>query len=78
MGLAPYGTPRYVDVIRGHLIEFRPDGSYRLNMEYFDYTGGSRMTNEAFAQLFDGPARTPETRITRRESGTSASLAAWP
>jgi carbamoyltransferase len=74
MGLAPYGTPRFADTIRDHLIEFKPDGSYRLNMEYFDYTAGDRMTNDRFAALFDGPERTPESRITRREMDLAASI----
>jgi len=74
MGLAPYGTPRYADQIREHLIEFRPDGSYRLNMEYFGFLDSDYMTNERFASLFGGPAREAETPITRREMDLAASI----
>ncbi len=66
MGLAPYGEPRYVDLIFQHLIDVKPDGSFRLNMRYFDYAVGSVMTNKRFADLFGGPAlpadETPEQR----------------
>ncbi len=74
MGLAPYGVPRYADTIREHLIDVRPDGSFRLDMQYFDYTDGDRMTNDAFASLFDGAAREPESQITRREMDLAASI----
>src|SRR5712675_1407613 len=67
MGLAPYGEPKYYDTIRRHLIEVRDDGSYCLDMSYFGYIAGMTMTGERFASLFDGPARRPEARITRRE-----------
>lgn len=76
MGLAPYGEPRYVDRIREHVIDLRPDGSYRLNMAYFDYCAGLRMTNQRFAELFDGPARKPESRITQREMDLARSVQA--
>ncbi len=76
MGLAPYGTPRYVDAIKTHLIDIRDDGSYRLNMDYFSYVAEMAMTGSAFAELFDGPAREQESRITRREMDLAASIQA--
>jgi len=76
MGLAPYGTPRYADRIRDELIDVRPDGSYRLNTEYFGYLDGMAMTNERFELLFGGPARAPESRITFRERDLAASIQA--
>ena len=74
MGLAPYGDPTYVDRIKEKLIDIKEDGSYRLNMEYFDYCKGQRMTNEAFAELFDGPRREPESKITQREMDLARSV----
>ncbi|MEZ4295953.1 MAG: carbamoyltransferase [Polyangiaceae bacterium] len=74
MGLAPYGEPVFADKIRDHLIDLRPDGSFRLNMEYFGFVEGDRMTSEAFDRLFGGPARAPETRITRREMDLARSI----
>jgi carbamoyltransferase len=74
MGLAPYGEPRYVDVIRGELIDLKEDGSFRLNMDYFDYCGGLKMTNGRFSTLFGGPRREPETPITRREMDLARSI----
>jgi carbamoyltransferase len=75
MGLAPYGKPRYADQIREHLIAVKPDGSFRLNLEYFEYTRSMRrLTNDAFHALFDGPPREPESRITRREMDLAASI----
>ena len=74
MGLAPYGQPRYVDRIKEHLIEIRADGSFLLNLKYFDYLGGLRMTNRRFAKLFDGPRRDPETEITTREMDLARSI----
>lgn len=76
MGLAPYGEPTYVDTIRKHIVDIRPDGSFQLNMKYFDYLGGLQMTSRAFAKLFGGPARSPESRITRRELDLAASVQA--
>ncbi len=76
MGLAPYGEPRYVDVILRELIDVKEDGSFRLNMRYFDYCGGLRMTNARFAALFGGPARVPESRITQREMDLARSVQA--
>jgi carbamoyltransferase len=60
MGLAPYGEPKYAQIIREHLIDLRADGSFHLNMEYFDFLSGKRMTNEKFDHLFEGPPRAPE------------------
>jgi carbamoyltransferase len=74
MGLAPYGVPRYADRIREKLIHLKPDGSYRLDLSYFGYLDGDRMTNERFEALFDGPPRKPESRITRREMDLAASI----
>ena len=76
MGLAPYGEPRYADAIREHLIDLRADGSFRLNLDSFDYVGGLRMTNERFARLFGGPPRAPESAITRRECDLARSIQA--
>jgi len=74
MGLAPYGKPIYVDAIREHLLDLRPDGSFRMEMKYFNYLSGLTMTNRRFAELFGGPARTPESEITRRELDLAASI----
>jgi carbamoyltransferase len=76
MGLAPYGKPIYADVIREKLIDIKSDGSFRLNMEFFGYLDTDRMTNDKFAGLFGGPARAPETAITRREMDLAASVQA--
>ncbi|MBU2547603.1 MAG: carbamoyltransferase [Proteobacteria bacterium] len=74
MGLAPYGRPIYRDVILDELIDVKEDGSLRLNMKYFDFLGGLRMTNRRFAALFGGPERPPETEITQREMDIAASI----
>jgi carbamoyltransferase len=74
MGLAPYGEPKYVDLIYRELIDLRPDGSFKLNLRYFDYLSGLRMTNDAFAQLFGGPARKPESPVTQREMDIARSI----
>ncbi len=74
MGLAPYGEPRYVNTILDELVDLKEDGSLRLNLDYFDYCAGLRMTNRRFAKLFGGPARKPETRITRREMDIARSI----
>jgi carbamoyltransferase len=76
MGLAPYGTPRFVDLIKKNLIDIKDDGSYRLNLDYFDYCTGLKMTNEKFDKLFGGPARKPEDRLTQREMDLAASVQA--
>lgn len=74
MGLAPYGRPTFADTIRENLITIAGDGSFRLNMEYFDYATGLRMTNDRFAALFGGPARKPEAPLTQREMDIAASI----
>ena len=74
MGLAPYGEPKYCDAIYEHLIDVRPDGSYRLNTEYFGYLDDLVMTNRKFEELFGGPPRRPESQITRREMDLAASI----
>ncbi len=74
MGLAPYGEPRFYELLRDKLIDVRDDGSYRLDTSYFGYLDGMTMTNERFAALFGGPARAPESRITRREMDLAASV----
>jgi carbamoyltransferase len=76
MGLAPYGAPRYVDVIKEHLIDIKDDGSFRLNLDYFDYCTGLRMTNGRFDALFGGPPRKPEDRLGQREMDLAASVQA--
>jgi len=76
MGLAPYGEPVYADLIRERLIDIREDGSFRLNLGYFGYLDELRMTNEAFARLFGGPGREPESALTQREMDLAASIQA--
>jgi carbamoyltransferase len=74
MGLAPYGEPKYVRLILDELIDLREDGSLRLNMEYFDFAAGLRMTNARFDRLFGGPARLPESELTQREMDLARSV----
>ncbi len=74
MGLAPYGEPKYVETIKNHVIDIKDDGSFRLNMDYFDYCTGLRMTNERFDALFGGPPRDPESPLTQREMDLAASI----
>ena len=76
MGLAPYGEPKYKDLILSELIDLKEDGSIRLNLSYFDFLGGLRMTNKRFSKLFEGPPREPETEITQREMDIAASIQA--
>lgn len=76
MGLAPYGEPVYVDKIKKELIDIRPDGSFRMNMEYFTYPTGLTMTGAKFGELFGGPARKGESDITKREMDLAASIQA--
>ena len=76
MGLAPYGEPRYSSVILDRLLDLKPDGSFRLNLEYFDYCTGLTMTNGKFADLFGGPARRPEELLTQRHMDLAASVQA--
>jgi carbamoyltransferase len=74
MGLAPYGEPRYADLIREKLITIADDGSFQLDLSYFDYTTGLTMTNKKFDILFGGPPRTSETELTQREMDLAASV----
>tara|TARA_B110000858_G_scaffold179879_1_gene216994 strand:+ start:429 stop:2267 length:1839 start_codon:yes stop_codon:yes gene_type:complete len=74
MGLAPYGEPRYADLIREKLITASEDGSFQLDMSYFDYATGLTMTNKKFDALFGGPPRTSETELTQREMDLAASV----
>jgi carbamoyltransferase len=76
MGLAPYGEPKYVDIILDRLIDLKADGSFRMNMEYFDYLGGMTMTNEKFAKVLGHPARKSEAQLTQKEMDIAASLQA--
>lgn len=74
MGLAPYGEPKYVQRIYDHLVDLKDDGSFKMNMDYFNYNTGLTMTNEKFNQLFDGPPRRPETNLTQREMDLARSV----
>ncbi len=74
MGLAPYGKPRYADLIRDKLMTVAKDGSFQLDMSYFDYATGLTMTNKKFDALFGGPPRAAETEITQREMDLAASI----
>src|SRR5262245_9417617 len=74
MGLAPYGEPKYVDVIRDKLIDLKDDGTFRLDMQYFNYCTGLTMTNAKFAELFGGPARKAESKLSQREMDIAASI----
>ena len=74
MGLAPYGTPKYAPLIREHLIDIRDDGSFRMNLDYFNYAQGLTMTNERFHRLFGGPPRDPESLLTQRDLDLAASI----
>ncbi len=74
MGLAPYGRPRYRKTIYDNLIELKPDGTFRLNMDFFNYCTGLTMTSARFDRLFDGPRREPESRLTQRELDLARSI----
>ncbi len=74
MGLAPYGEPKYVKKIYDHLIDLKDDGSFIMNMDYFDYPTGLRMTNNKFSKLFNGPPRQPESVLTQREMDLARSV----
>lgn len=74
MGLAPYGEPRYVRAIQDHLIDVKSDGSFRLNLDYFNFTTGLTMTSDAFHQLFGGPPRKAEAELTQREMDLARSV----
>ena len=74
MGLAPYGKPKYADLIKDELVSIKEDGSFKLNLKYFNYMVGLTMTNHKFAKLFGGPPRKPETDITQREMDLARSV----
>ncbi|MGB1309725.1 MAG: carbamoyltransferase [Leucothrix sp.] len=74
MGLAPYGEPKYVDLILDNLIDLKEDGTFRLNMSFFNYTIGLTMTNRKFEKLFGAPARQPEAELTQREMDIARSI----
>jgi len=76
MGLAPYGEPRYAQAILDNLLDLKEDGSFRLNLKYFNYCTGLTMTNQRFDELFGGPPRNPETWLTQREMDLAASIQA--
>jgi carbamoyltransferase len=74
MGLAPYGEPKYVDLILNNLIDLKEDGSFKLNTEYFNFIAGLTMTNEKFHRLFGGEPRKPESKLTQREMDLARSV----
>jgi carbamoyltransferase len=74
MGLAPYGEPKYVKAIYEHLLDLKPDGTFRMNMEYFNYCTGLTMTSRKFDGLFGGPPRQPESQLTQREMDLARSI----
>lgn len=74
MGLAPYGQPTYVQAIYDHLIDLKPDGTFRMNMDYFNYCTGLTMTNQQFDRVFGGPPRQPESQLTQREMDLARSV----
>ncbi len=74
MGLAPYGEPKYVQAIYDNLIDLKEDGTFRLNLSYFDYCTGLRMTNEKFDHVFGGPPREPESQLSQREMDLAKSI----
>lgn len=74
MGLAPYGVPKYKDIILKELIDLKEDGSFKMNMDYFDYCAGLKMTSSKLDKLFDGPPRKPESKLTQREMDIARSV----
>ncbi|MDH4153575.1 MAG: carbamoyltransferase [Nitrospira sp.] len=74
MGLAPYGEPKFVKAIYDHLIDLKPDGTFRLNMDYFNYCTGLTMTGDKFDDVFGGPPRKPESQLTQREMDLARSI----
>jgi carbamoyltransferase len=74
MGLAPYGQPRYAELILDRILDLKDDGTFRLDMQYFNYCTGLTMTSRRFEQLFDGPPRQPEGELTQREMDIAASI----
>src|ERR1700730_8087128 len=76
MGLAPYGEPKYADLIRTHLLDLKADGTFRLNSDYFNYATGFTMTSGKFDDLFGAPPRQPESPLTQREMDLGSSIQA--
>ena len=76
MGLAPYGEPKYKKIIKDNLIDIKDDGSFKLNMAYFDYATGLKMTNNKFSKLFGIKPRQPETNLTQNEMDLASSIQA--
>ena len=74
MGLAPYGRPRYVDLIYNNLLDLKEDGTFRLNMQYFNYATGLTMTNRKFNALFGGPPRKPESSVAQKDMDIASSI----
>jgi carbamoyltransferase len=74
MGLAPYGEPKYVKAIYDHVLDLKPDGTFRLNMDYFNYCTGLTMTGSKFDEVFGGPPRKPESKLTQREMDLARSI----
>ena len=74
MGLAPYGEPKYADIIRGELVDIKPDGSFWLNLDYFNFLHGTTMHNRKFHDLFGGPPRKPEEKIGQRHMDVARSI----
>ena len=74
MGLAPYGEPKYKNLIYDHLIDVKNDGSFKMNMDYFDYCTGLSMTNSKFHKLFGGLPRKPESKLTQKEMDLACSV----
>ncbi len=74
MGLAPYGEPKYAAVIRQELLDIKPDGSFRLNLDYFNFLHGTTMTNDRFHRLLGGPPRRPDENIERRHMDVARSI----
>jgi carbamoyltransferase len=74
MGLAPYGEPKYVKAIYEHVLDLKPDGTFRLNMDYFNYCTGLTMTGDKFNDVFGGPPRKPESKLTQREMDLARSI----
>jgi carbamoyltransferase len=74
MGLAPYGKPKYAEAIKKHLVDIKSDGTFKLNMKYFDFCTGLKMTNSNFDKIFDGPPRKPESPLTQRDMDLAASI----
>ena len=74
MGLAPYGEPKYADLILDRIVDLKEDGTFKLDMQYFNYCTGLTMTSSKFDRLFGGPARAAESDITQREMDIAASI----